>query len=583
MTTLDKINIIDHHENKVEWEIKKDACKLYDALKIHANGEIPKVLIERRRPNEPDEIKQYRFDIYAPVTEQPITKVFTSLSKIRRSNDYKVDYSKAEQISFSDETLEDYLEYNYPVYDNLDSWLFDECLQNILIDANAVCALIPLKFKVDATELIKPIPYIANVDDVIFYKEEDYTIFKTDRDIFVLVDNVKTEFDIYILSTRNEIIEYYIYDGGTQGKQVREINRFTHSLNELQAFRFRGMFYKNEDGDIIWKSPINPMVTHLNEAAREYSDLQAEKVLHIFSEKWVINTNSCSKCEGRGKVKGAGFNSTAWNDCPSCKGTGFDTVTPFRQHTVNVDLAKPNSQIPPIPPAGYIQKDTAITKILEESVNKHLYKSLESINMQFLSEVPMSESGIAKEWDRDETDSFAFKVASLLKYVRENVAYYTNEMRYYFIVPNKEQREKALPIVIIPQKYDLVTNQVLIDEYKKAKEANISPSILAEMENEIALKRFSHNSYISSFTGLVFSLDPLYCISEDDKVMRLQNKGIEEKDYIVSSNIHKFIRRALVEDKEFAEKEYAYQLSVINGYADEVLSANEKLKIEVVN
>ena len=581
MTPLANINILDHHENKVEWEIKEDAEKLYKALKTHANGEIPKELIERRRPNEPDEIKQYRFDIYAAKTEHPISKVITSLSKIRRSSDYRVDYSKTQQIKFSKETLEDYLENNFPIYDSLDSWLFDECLQNVLVDANAVCAIIPMKFKIDASELIKPIPFIANVDEVVYFKENDYTIFKTDREIQVQIEHgVKKEYDVYIISTLNEIVEYYIFDGGSTGKRVVEIGRFTHLRNELMAFRFRGMFYKNKDGDIIWKSPINPMVTHLNEAAREYSDLQAEKVLHIFSEKWVINTNACTTCLGQGKIKTAGFGSTDWKPCVKCKGSGFDTVTPFRQHTINVDIAKPNTAIPPIPPAGYIQKDTAITEILDKSVNKHLYQALESVNMQFLSEVPLAESGISKEWDRDETDSFAYKVASILKYVRENVAYYTNEMRYYFIVPDKSTREKALPEIIIPQKYDLVTNQLLIEEYKQAKDANLSPSILAEMENEIALKRFSHNSEISTFTGLVFSLDPLYCISEDDKVMRLQNGGIEEKDYIISSNIHKFIRRALVEDNKFAEKKYPEQFDVISGYADEVVTANEKLKVD---
>lgn len=569
MTTIDKIDIIAHHDGKIKWNAKADAVKLYTDLKTHANGEVPKNLIDLRRPNEPEEIKEYRYSIYAPKTEHPINKVITSLTKIQRSPDYKVDYSKSESPTFIKETLQYYLESDFPTYDSLDSWLFDEALSNVLIDANSVIVILPLKYDVEENELIEPVPYISNSDETIFFKENDYCIVKSDRTVTVFEDGKKKEYPIYILSTLNEVVEYYKSDDN----KIIEVSRFTHNLNELQAFRVRGMFYKNVDGEVVWKSPINSMVTHLNEAAREYSDLQAEKVLHIYSEKWTINTNTCTKCKGTGRVKGTGFN-VSHQDCKTCNGTGYETVSPFKSHQINVDLTKPNQQIPPIPPAGYIQKDTAITKIIEESVSKHLYQALESVNMQFLFEVPLNESGISKQWDRDETDNFAYRVASILKYVRENVAYYINELRYYFVIPNKEQREKQLPTVTVPQKYDLVNNALLIEEYQKAKSANMSSVILASMEMEISLKRFAHDSNVSTYTKLVYKLDPLYGISEDEKILRLQNKGINETDYVISSNVHKYVRRALEENEGFPDLTYGEQMKIMNKYAQETIKSN---------
>lgn len=568
MTTIDKINISAHHEGEIKWSIKKDAAKLYEDLNVHAQGRVPKKIIEERRPNEPEEIKKYRSDIYASKTEHPINKVKTSLSKIRRSPEWKVDYSKSDSPKYIKETLQDYLEVNFPIYDDLDAWLFDESLDNSLVDTNAVCVIIPLSYEVPENELIKPIPFIANCADVIYYKENDYCIVKSDK-TFEVTGKYKKEYDVYYLSTQNEIVEY-IY---TDDKKYLELNRFTHNLGELLAFRFRGMYYKNLNGEVIWKSVIQSMVTHLNEAAREYSDLQAEKVLHIFSEKWQINTTLCKKCNGLGVIKATGLMSGNIT-CPSCNGTKFETVSPFKSHYINLDLNRQGVNIPPIPPAGYIQKDTAITKILEENVSKHLYMALESVNMQFLFEVPLNESGISKEWDRDETDNFAFKVASIQKYIRDNVAYYINELRYYFVIPNKEERIKQLPTVSVPQKYDLVNNALLIEEYKNAKDAKLSPVILASMEMEISLKRFSHDEKVSTYTKLVYMLDPLYCVTEDEKVMRLQNKGITEKDYVISSNIHKFVRQAIQEDESFATKTYEEQMAVMNKYADEVMSAN---------
>ncbi len=569
---LEEIDILAHHEGKIEWEIAEDARKLYSALKTHANGEVPKDIISERRPNEPDEIKNYRYKIYAPKTEHPISKVTTSLSKIRRSPDWKVDYAKSEiPVFLEGKSIKDYLEDEFPIYDNIDSWLFDEALQNVLIDANAICSIVPLKFNVEANEFIKPVPFIANVDEVIYYAESEYVIYKTDRDIKVVVDGIKKEFDIYVLSTRNEIIEYYILEA-KDAKIVTEIHRYTHGLNELQAFRFRGLFYKNEDGDVIWKSPINSMVTHLNEAARIYSDQQAEYVLHMHSEKWTINTNTCKKCNGTGNTR-VGLSITN-SICGSCNGTGFEVVSPFKNHSINVDLHKPNSQIPPIPPAGYVQKSIEIAKILDEQVTKNLYQALESVNMQFLFNVPIDQSGIAKQWDRDETDNFAYKVASILQYVRENVAYYVNNLRYSVIIPDAGTRKKQLPTVSIPQKYDLVNNALLIEEYKAAKDAKLSPVILASMEVEIAMKRFSHDESVNTYTKLVYELDPLYCVTEDEKLLRLQNKGITETDYIISSNIHKYVRMALIEDENFATLPYRDKMEVMNKYAAQTMQAN---------
>lgn len=578
MTPIEQISIFDYHEGKVVWRLKKDALKLYKALKTHANGEVPEEIIKERRPNEPDEIMNYRFKIYAPKTEHPISKVITSLSKIRRSPEWKVDYSKTTSPAYLKDNLQKYLEDEFPIYDNIDSWLFDECLQNIMIDANAVCVLIPLSYDVAESEFIRPIPYIANTDEVVFYKEDDFVIVKSDRTYEYIDGQSKKEYEVFILSTRNEIVEYILLET-KEGKQFYELNRLQHNLGELQGFMFRGLFFKNVDGLVVWKSPINSMVTHLNEAARIYSDLQAEYVLHMHSEKWTINTNTCKKCNGTGKTK-VGLSLTT-SSCGSCNGSGYETVSPFQNRVVNLDLSRPNGQIPPIPPAGYIQKNIEIANLLRNAVKGNLYEALEAVNMQFLYNVPLDESGIAKQWDRDETDNFAHKVAGLLKYVRENVAYYTNNLRYAFLIPSQDQRDKALPIITIPQKYDLVNNALLIEEYKQGVEAKLSPIILAGMEMEIALKRFSHDSDVSTYTKLTYKLDPLYGNTEDDKIMKLQNGGILEIDYVISSNIQKFVRKALMEDETFADKEYKEQMLVMERFAKEIEEKNS-VKQELV-
>ena len=71
-------------------------------------------LIDDRRPSESETIKTYRRTIYASITKEPCFKVINSLNKIVRSEDWKIDYSKAvvpTKIK-EGETLEDYAEHS---------------------------------------------------------------------------------------------------------------------------------------------------------------------------------------------------------------------------------------------------------------------------------------------------------------------------------------------------------------------------------------------------------------------------------------------------------------------------------------
>ena len=50
---------------------------------------------------------------------------------------------------------------------------------------------------------------------------------------------------------------------------------------------------------------------------------------------------------------------------------------------------------------------------------------------------------------------------------------------------------------------------------------------------------------------LCSELDPLYGISEDEKMTRKSNGGVSDIDYIISCNITQFVRRAISEKSDF--------------------------------
>jgi len=107
-----------------------DACKEAMKMAVHADGVMPKELIECRRPNEPLEVKEYREKIWIPKTKPPFTKVYNSLQKIRRSSDWNIAWPKDEFPRIAEgEDLRDYTEKNYPFFTSMTNWVFQVVLR----------------------------------------------------------------------------------------------------------------------------------------------------------------------------------------------------------------------------------------------------------------------------------------------------------------------------------------------------------------------------------------------------------------------------------------------------------------------
>jgi len=101
----------------------------------------------------------------------------------------------------------------------------------------------------------------------------------------------------------------------------------------------------------------------------------------------------------------------------------------------------------------------------------------------------------------------------------------------------------------------------------------LNPAIINAMEVTYATKMFNNDTDIARHVALVLSLDPLAGISEDDKNSRLSNNGITQLDYVVSSNINKFVAAALESDAGFADKDIIEQKKAIYAMAAAQMTA----------
>jgi hypothetical protein len=545
--------------------------ELAKKLVIHADELYPEELINERRPSESPETKKYRNKIYSPITGGAVSKIISSLGKIRRSPDWIIQYNK-EKFPNSipdDATLEAYCEQKYPDFSSVTNWVFSDLLRRYVLDANAVVAVIPKGLPKSNTEYFEPVAMLFSSAQVYDYEPGSYAVLLSSETVKYTSPQGRNTYNdgkvFYVLTTG------YVarYEQSAQSGNFKIAWSYEHNFGSLPAFKVGGLFFEKKNNDVIFKSRIAGIVPHLNEAAREYSDLQAEILQHIHSEKYVYINAECSDCKGTGTVLKDGKQ----HKCQRCNGSGsVRSVTPYGVHEI---IPSKVGEIPiPAPPIGYIQKQTDIARLQDERVDKHIYKALSAINMEFLMETPLNQSGVAKEVDKDELNNLVGAIAEDLVAVMDKVYFYINEYRYSVILTDKEKRKLMLPVIPVPERFDLLNSSHIMAEIASAKTAGVSSVLVRAMEVDYAKKRFNANPEVSYFLQAVYDLDPLAGLTEDEKMSRLSNGGITELNYIISSNINTFIQRAVKKDGQFYSKNFDEQQRIMLKYAKEVQEEN---------
>lgn len=563
--------------------------QLAHKLAVHAKGMCPTDLINERRPSEPEEIKDYRAKIYVAKTKNPVFKVTNSLEKIRRSQDWSIQFD-AKSVPSSvakGESLEDYCEYNYPNFTSITNWAFAELLRMSLIDANGFVVVLPEFAPIDPAQYMRPVAKFVESFQIVNYHEDDFLVFKSKDTCEYRTEKgrvVKTDGAIYYVITKMQVARYEQIS--TKG-DIQQTMIIDHNIGKLPAWKVGGLYLDRVNNDTIYESRIACMIPSLDEAAREYSDLQAEIVQHIHSEKYAYTNTECPDCHGRGEIVEMDANGRPKLDangkqikhtCKRCGGHGSILNTSPYGVTL-IDAAKAGEMQLPAPPIGYIQKSADIAKLQDERVRQHIYDALSSVNMEFLAEVPLSQSGVAKQVDRSELNNFVNSIAEDLVRNLDSVYFFINEYRYGYIVPDLAKRKAMLPHINVPVKYDILDSTTLLNELGVAHTQKVNPLIIKHMEIDYAKKQFNCCPDIAKAVEITFSLDPLFGIDEENKMVMLQNGGITKKDYIISCNIQSFVKRAMEDHDDFSSKDTKAQMEILRGYADEIQKANDDARM----
>jgi hypothetical protein len=550
----------------------KECQSKYEEFLPHSDGVKPIRIIDKQRPNEPDIVKAFRLEIWEPITKPSFSRVVSSLGKIRRSSDWAIVYptDKFDRIVDGQE-LEQYCEKKFPYFTSVTNWVFNVLLKQYLIDSNAVIMVAPLLIDIEETDYLSPFTYLYNSCDVIVFKEQEYTILKIAGGCTYRDDKnaLRQGESYYVLNT----MSIQRWDQIDNSRNFMMTAEYIHNMEWMPAFKAGGIICDSEQNNFLYESRISGMLPNLNEAIAEYTDLQAGKRLNIYPERWEFTQHECPRCKGTGLIVNPNWTEgmpldSAKTKCGNCH-NGYIPTGPYSKLIIRpADLGQ---QALPTPPAGYIEKDIAIIKLMDESVDKHIYKALSAINFQFLEDTPLNQSGTAKEVDKEELNNTVHAIAedliAIMDKIYKTIAYYR-----YLALYSKDEIEKMTPVIPVPEHFDLISSQYMQEEIKRARDAKINPLLISEMEVEYASKRFAQDPEVNKVIRLVHNLDPLPGSTVDEKLAMSANRTITRVNNIISDNLVWYVRRALFENPEFDTWEYDKQLELMVKYAEEQIA-----------
>lgn len=561
-----------------------ETCEMHHNLLIHADGIYPGKLIDERRPSESKTIKEYRKMIYECQTSGSFGKILNSIGKIRKSQDWSVLYPKDNPAKIAEEeTLEKYMETKFLEFGSFANWFFSHGLKQYLVDPNAVICVAPISFLIENNEYYKPMPVIYNSPSV-YELNDECAILKSDETVVYKYND--TEYDdgeVFYMYTKTEIFKVVQIKPSPMQDRYSISKISDNPLGYVPARKIKGVFKKIIKNYAIYESRLTQCLPHWNEAVREYSDLQAEVVQHIHSTLIIATSRNCGACSGTGKVFHNELNKEGHGSlvsCTKCKGVGNTPINPYEM----IEVRAPGVGEPalPDPIARYLEKNTEIVKIQDERIDKHIYKGFAAINFEFLA-AQLNQSGVAKEWDHAESNAFIYDIGEDVVSVHDWCYSVVCDWRYIRVVPSAEDRRKMLPMINVPEKYDIFPDSYYVDEIDKARKGGMNSFIINALELQYANKAFSTDKTLSDFVKSTTELDPLAGIADDQKLVRAQAGYIAKTDFIISNYIGDFIRQALEENEDFYSLELKEKKAIMVKFAKEkekLTTVADKFKID---
>jgi len=503
-----------------------------ESMFVHTRGALPAKLLNTRRPNEDEKVFEYRLSIYEPITKGSMNKAIDKLFRLFSSANYSIKVSS---------DLEEYLSERKFKNEQFIGFIQKYVLRRMIEDPNAILVTVPVgEGLIDPSVKIEVDSFIVPSNLIRYQTEYAVTWLDAKEKSIIRKAGVETyEGKIYNTLTRDAYYKHV--QRGEQGEQIFDlVEVYRHEIGIVPAVILGG----NPTVEDYFESYFSPFLPFGNETIRQYSDWCGVMTMSAFPYREEV----AEDCSAKGCRSGVIFNKETeeHSTCHSCKGSGKI----FARSPYGVFIRSKSSTVfegnapDSAPMVRFISPPVDIIKYSGEAWENLLRKAEESLHLLFVDE---SQSGKAKEIDREESDSMLTKISNN---VFDEIIYKT----LYFMERFRELSNPIDPQIIKPISFRSRTEEDLIQEINQLSDKNAPIAFQVEAAKDLARKRFSGNKAIARMVEILVAYDPIYHVKTADKATLLASGSIKKNDIVKSLFAYKVLNEIISErGTEFLE------------------------------
>jgi hypothetical protein len=469
------------------------------AMAVHIEGRYPAELIDKKRPNEPPEIKEFRKQNYSPITVSVFEEAMAGLFRIFNPDNYEIKVSP---------DLSLYVDGNNFSGTDFVSWAQQYMLPRMIIDPNAWVVVLP-DGPVMQTNTGRINPRIELIpSDRIWATGSKYVMWLSEEVVPIASQGGTVNGKVYYLLTDEEYIRLEQVSTDTQ-TAYRADSLFRHNVGQLPALALGGIPHTT-DGPHYFESWFRAAVPFGNEALKQYSDYYA--MLTVAGSP--VREMRPVECQAAGCNKGKVYPLDGGDphNCRNCNGTGHvPDSSPYGIYIQSKDPMDGESR----PPVIFHSPDIAPLEYGERAWAEMYRRMRQALHLDYVDE---GQSGVAKMIDREPAYAQLLRISNhTWETLIWSLLYYMEGMRNW--------QAPGDIVVVKPTEFSLRTEADLVNELAQLRTSGAPNDLIIEVLRELIRKRYAGNDLLIRKHDFLIQTDPLYDSSDQSKAFYL-NVGL---------------------------------------------------------
>ena len=475
-----------------------DWVKVYASMAVHTKKVIPKELLLCRRPNESQDVHNYRLSQYRPITYGSMNRATDELYRIVSGINYKLNAPENTELLLKS-----------PLYNglNFDLFLTQIVVRRMIEDPNGLLVWLPTGNLSDSSQKVKPVPMLVQSQNIHYIGEEVISFLSDELSLVRVGKTDVYEGKVFYVLTKDAF--YKLVQTGRKNENTFQSELiYEHRIGEIPYCILGGDM--NDNG--YYDSFFAPYVGFGDEAICQFSDWQAIMVTssHPIREEFGIeceltpikNKDSNPIPEGEEEYTKKRYELRPMTKSP------YNTIIRKPPNTNNNAFDEPTLDAN-IPSVRFIHPDINVAKYVGESWQVLIEMAEDALHLNLGRGLL---SGDAKKEDKTAQKSMITKIGNN---IFDNI--YLNSVVFADAYYNYTQANRSYISIDKPSTYDVKSEQDVVDEISMLKEKKAPSFFLANSTLDLARKRFSGDKLMQKIFNIISLRDPLYIYSVEEK------------------------------------------------------------------